>query len=69
MPSQQGRGLGKEIVAHLVQLSASHRKIILYAVAGKEPFYEAFGFRRMTTAMVIFKNRAKAVQNGLIERA
>jgi GNAT superfamily N-acetyltransferase len=69
MPSQQGRGLGKEIVARLVQLLASHRKIILYAVAGKEPFYEAFGFRRMTTAMVIFKNRAKAVQNGLIERA
>ena len=69
MPSQQGRGLGKEIVARLVQLLASHRKIILYAVAGKEPFYEAFGFRRMTTAMAIFENPAKAVQNGSIERA
>src|SRR5690348_16057553 len=67
MPSHQGRGLGKEIVGRLVQLSASHRKIILYAVAGKEPFYEAFGFRRMTTAMAIFENPAKALQSGLIE--
>ena len=30
---------------------------------------EAFGFRRMTTAMAIFENPAKAVQNGSIERA
>jgi GNAT superfamily N-acetyltransferase len=29
MPSHQGIGLGKEIVARLVRLSASHRKIIL----------------------------------------
>lgn len=68
-PGHQGRGLGKEIVARLVQLSASHKKIILYAVVGKEPFYEAFGFRRMTTAMAIFENPEKAFQSGLIERA
>ena len=69
MPSHQGTGLGKEIVGRLVRLSASHRKIILYAVPGNEPFYEAFGFRRMTTAMAIFEDPAKAHRSGYLERA
>jgi GNAT superfamily N-acetyltransferase len=68
-PDHQGIGLGKEIVARLVRLSAGHRKIILYSVPGKEPFYEAFGFRRMTTATAIFEDPAKAVRNGYLERA
>jgi predicted N-acetyltransferase YhbS len=68
LPSHQGRGLGKEIVARLMRLSASHRKIILYAVPGKEPFYEAFGFRRMTTAMAIFENQERAHKRGYLER-
>jgi ribosomal protein S18 acetylase RimI-like enzyme len=67
-PSHQGQGLGKEIVDRLVRLSSSHRKIILYAVAGKESLYERFGFRRMTTAMAIFEDPAKAFARGLIER-
>ena len=67
-PSHQGRGLGKAIVERLVRLSASHRKIILYAVPGKEPFYEAFGFRRMTTAMAIFENPDKAFARGYLDR-
>lgn len=68
LPDQQGRGLGKEIVGRLVRLSAGHRKIILYSVPGREPFYEAFGFRRMTTAMAIFEDPAKALRNGYLER-
>ena len=68
-PSHQGRGLGKEIVTRLVHLSASHRKIVLYAVPGKEPFYEGFGFRRMTTAMAIFENPARARASGYLDRA
>ena len=40
LPSHQGTGLGKEIVARLVNQSAGHKKIILYAVPGKEPFYK-----------------------------
>ena len=51
-------GLGKEIVARLLRLSRGHRKIILYSVPGTESFYEAFGFRRMTTAMAIFEDQA-----------
>jgi ribosomal protein S18 acetylase RimI-like enzyme len=65
-PAQQGRGLGKQIVARLVRLSASHRKIILYAVPGKETFYEGFGFRRMATAMAIFDDPAKACARGYL---
>jgi len=60
MPSHQGTGLGKEIVGKLVKLSRGHRKIILYAVPGKEGFYRKLGFRRMRTAMAIFDNQAMA---------
>ena len=65
-PDHQGVGLGKDIVAALVGLSKGHKKIILYAVAGKEPFYRKLGFRRMLTAMAIFANQEQALQNGLI---
>jgi GNAT superfamily N-acetyltransferase len=66
LPSHQGKGLGKEIVSRLVGLSRSHRKILLYAVPGKERFYEKFGFRRMRTAMAIFDNPAEAAARGYI---
>ncbi|CAG0971569.1 glucosamine-phosphate N-acetyltransferase [Anaerolineae bacterium] len=65
-PDHQGRGIGKEIVANLVELSKDHRKIILYAVPGKESFYKKLGFRRMTAAMAIFKNQAQALERGLV---
>src|SRR5512139_2209096 len=38
-PDHRGIGIGKEIVSKLVTLSQEHKKIILYAAAGKEPFY------------------------------
>jgi hypothetical protein len=38
-------------------------------VPGTEPFNQAFGFRRMTTAMAIFEDPAKAHRNGYLERA
>lgn len=66
LPSHQGRGLGKEIIARLVAQSRSHRKIILYAVPGREPFYRSFGFRRMSTAMAIFANPADAHARGYL---
>ena len=66
-PSHQGIGLGRQIVSRLVELSRGHRKIILYAVAGKEPFYGKLGFRRMKTAMAIFENQAQALERGLVE--
>ncbi|WP_343731255.1 GNAT family N-acetyltransferase [Duganella sp.] len=69
LPSHQGTGLGKEIVARLVELSAGHKKIILYAVPGKEPFYKKFGFKRMRTAMAIFANPAQAQESGYIDES
>lgn len=67
LPSHQGTGLGKAIVAKLVALSTGHKKVILYAVPGKEPFYQKFGFRRMRTAMAIFENQTLAEERGYIE--
>lgn len=50
LPSHQGTGLGKAIVARLLEQTKGHRKIILYAVPGREAFYASFGFRRMKSA-------------------
>jgi GNAT superfamily N-acetyltransferase len=66
LPSHQGLGLGKQIVARLVERSRGHKKIILYAVPGKEPFYRKLGFKRMTTAMAIFENQAQALERGYV---
>jgi GNAT superfamily N-acetyltransferase len=67
LPSHQGTGVGKQIVAKLVAMSAGHKKIILYSVPEREPFYRKFGFRRMLTAMAIFDNQAQAVERGYID--
>ena len=64
MPSHQGTGLGREMVARLVDASRGHKKIILYSVPGKEGFYRKLGFRRLLTAMAIFENTAAAIQRG-----
>ncbi|HET6828631.1 MAG TPA: GNAT family N-acetyltransferase [Ramlibacter sp.] len=67
LPDYQGTGLGRQIVARLVELSRGHKKIILYAVPGKEPFYRKFGFLRMRTAMAIFENQAVAIGRGYLD--
>ena len=66
LPRHQGTGLGKEIVARLVERSRGHKKIILYAVPGKEPFYRKFGFLRMTTAMAIFEDQRGQLARGYL---
>src|SRR6185437_2873407 len=38
-PEHQGRGLGTELIRRLVDLARGHKKIILYANPGAEPFY------------------------------
>lgn len=67
LPSHQGLGLGKAVVQRLVDRSRGHRKIILYAVPGREPFYSQFGFRRMRTSMAIFEDPRKAEDDGYID--
>ena len=66
LPSHQGTGLGKQIVGHLVEQSRGHKKIILYAVPGREPFYRKFGFLRMKTAMAIFENQQQQLERGYL---
>ncbi|KAB8139810.1 GNAT family N-acetyltransferase [Chloroflexia bacterium SDU3-3] len=66
-PEYQGHGLGKGIVSRLVESAKGHKKIILYAAVGKEPFYKKLGFARMRTAMAIFKNQDQVREWGLIE--
>jgi ribosomal protein S18 acetylase RimI-like enzyme len=67
MPSHQGSGLGKQLVGTLVERAKGHRKILLYAVPGREPFYRKFGFRRMRTAMAIFDDQAGAFERGYLD--
>lgn len=66
LPSHQGLGLGQQIVSRLVSLSRGHKKIILYCVPGKEPFYKKLGFKRMSTAMAIFENQGDALGRGYV---
>ena len=61
LPSHQGTGVGKQVVEHLVAASQGHKKILLYAVPGREPFYRKFGFLRMQTAMAIFADQEAQV--------
>jgi ribosomal protein S18 acetylase RimI-like enzyme len=69
LPSHQGKGVGREIITRLVRQSQHHRKIILYSVPGKESFYKKFGFKRMSTAMAIFRDQDRALAQGyLIEQ-
>ena len=66
LPDHQGTGLGKQIVSYLVEQSRGHKKIILYAVPGRAPFYRKFGFLRMTTAMAIFQNQQQQLERGYL---
>lgn len=66
LPSYQGKGIGREIICRLIAHSKHHRKIILYAVPGKESFYKKLGFKRMSTAMAIFENQERAAVQGYI---
>jgi ribosomal protein S18 acetylase RimI-like enzyme len=66
-PDLQGQGLGKAIIEKLKELSAGHRKIILYANPGKEGFYRKLGFLPMRTAMALFANREQAIKSGLLD--
>ena len=68
-PGHQGTGLGKQVVSDLVEMSSGHKKIIFYAVPGKEPFYRTFGFMRMKTAMAIFENQQQQVEGGYLSES
>ncbi len=66
LPAYQGMGLGRQLVAALLDCARGHKKIFLYAVPGKEGFYAGLGFRRMTTAMALFEDQAAAAARGYL---
>jgi GNAT superfamily N-acetyltransferase len=66
LPDHQGRGVGQSIVRDLVRQCAGHRKIILYANPGTEPFYRRAGFLPMTTAMAVWRDPAAGVAAGFL---
>ena len=67
-PDHQGRGLGRAVVQRLVASAAGHKKILLYANPGTEPFYARLGFLPMNTAMAIWHDPDAAVANGVLRR-
>ena len=67
-PDYQGKGIGKDIINKLIELSKGHNKIILYSIPGKEQFYSKLGFDKMNTAMAIFKNKEQAIEWQLTRR-
>jgi ribosomal protein S18 acetylase RimI-like enzyme len=66
LPEYQGQGLGKAMVRRLIEQAQDHRRILLYCVPGKEGFYKALGFKRMTTAMAIFQDEPSYFARGYL---
>src|SRR5262245_46548378 len=65
-PGHQGHGLGSAIVRRIVARAEGHKKVILYANPGTEPFYARFGFLPMNTAMAIWSDSGAAIAAGLL---
>lgn len=65
-PAYQGSGIGKEIVALLMEaaLGCNH---ILYASPGKEDFYRKLGFKKMKTGMMLFADPLRMMDEDFVE--
>jgi len=68
-PDHQGHGLGAAIVRRIVARAEGHKKVILYANPGTEPFYARLGFLRMNTAMAIWNDPPAAIASGLLRES
>lgn len=66
LPAYQGRGIGRAVVEKLLE-GIPGCNAILYADTSKEAFYERLGFRRMKTAMALFRDPDLAERKGFIE--
>ena len=62
----QGKGIGKIIMNNILS-ELPHCNIILYALPGKEGFYQKHGFRRMKTGMAHFKKSESMRERGFTE--
>lgn len=66
LPEYQGRGIGSELVRMLCA-RVPVDNIILYAVPGREGFYERLGFKKMRTAMARLNEAMSAPERGYLE--
>ncbi len=66
LKAYQSQGLGKKITSHLMSQIPPHERIMLFCTPGLEPYYEEFGFGKMTTGMCMFKNQQDAISAGYI---
>jgi len=64
----QGQGLGRDIINRLKELSAGHKKIILYASPGKEGFYKRLGLLADADGDGHFSEPAACRPNGSARR-
>ena len=67
LPEYQGRGIGKQIMKFLTELSKAPA-FLLYTMPGKEGFYAKLGYRKMKTAMAKFPDPGMQQKAGYIER-
>ncbi|MEW5801248.1 MAG: GNAT family N-acetyltransferase [bacterium] len=66
LPEYQGKGIGKDMMMRLCdQLPVEN--IILYAVPGRQGFYEKCGFRKMRTAMAMLNPVMSNPESGYLE--
>lgn len=66
LPEYQGRGIGSEMMRMLcARLPVEN--IILYAVPGREGFYDRLGFKKMQTAMAKLNEIMSDPQIGYLE--
>lgn len=66
LPEYQRQGIGTMIVQDILK-RISDCNVILYANIGKEKFYETLNFKKMRTAMAIFRNEERMRERGFIE--
>lgn len=65
LPEYQGKGLGTSLLNALLE-RIQGQTVLLYAVPGKEGFYERFGFRVMQTAMARFADPVRMERLGYL---
>jgi ribosomal protein S18 acetylase RimI-like enzyme len=66
LPAYQRQGIGSMIVKDILK-RVPDCNVILYANIGKEKFYETMNFKKMRTAMALFRNAENMRARGFIE--
>lgn len=66
LPVYQGKGLGKLIVEKLIE-RCPDCNYILYALPGKELFYQKMNFSKMKTGMALFRDAERKRERGFID--